>query len=168
MVFQSFEQLLPWKTVIKNVMYPLERSMYGDKLFRWVKAKEYLKLVGLEKFSDYYPHQLSSGMKQRVAIARALATQAKIILMDEPFGSLDDETRKMIQKELLEIWKKLKITIVFITHNLSEAIYLANRIIVLSHSPAQIKYDITNPVEGNRYPNSKGHGDFWTFLSECI
>jgi len=167
-VFQTLDQLLPWKTLGQNVMYPLERKKYGDNNKCKFRAKEYLEMVGLKSFFDYYPHQLSGGMKQRGAIARALATQSKTIFMDEPFGSLDWETRNNIYKELVNIWRNLKITIVFITHNLDEAIFLANRIIVLSNLPAHIKKEIENPVEGDRSPNNKGYAEFRNLLSECM
>ena len=100
---------------------------------------QWLELVGLEKFADAYPHQLSGGMKQRVAIARALANQPRILLMDEPFGALDAQTRAKMQAHLLEIWRKIDITIVFITHDLDEAIFLADRILVLRPIPAKCR-----------------------------
>jgi NitT/TauT family transport system ATP-binding protein len=107
---------------------------------------QWLQLIGLEKFADVYPHQLSGGMKQRVAIVRALANQPRILLMDEPFGALDAQTRCRMQAHLLEIWRKIDITIVFITHDLDEAIFLADRILVLSAHPGEIQELIEVPV----------------------
>jgi NitT/TauT family transport system ATP-binding protein len=107
---------------------------------------QWLDLIGLEKFADAVPSQLSGGMKQRVAIVRALANQPRILLMDEPFGALDAQTRARMQAHLLEIWRKIDITIVFITHDLDEAIYLADRILVLSAHPGQVQELIEVPV----------------------
>ncbi len=137
MVFQGYT-LFPWLTVKKNVKFGLEIN--GRQALQW------LQLVGLEKFANAYPHQLSGGMKQRVAIVRALATQPRILLMDEPFGALDAQTRCRMQAHLLEIWKKIDITIVFITHDLEEAIFLADRILVLSAHPGQVQELIEVPV----------------------
>jgi NitT/TauT family transport system ATP-binding protein len=110
------------------------------------QALQWLQLIGLEKFAESYPHQLSGGMKQRVAIVRALANQPRILLMDEPFGALDAQTRCRMQAHLLEIWRKIDITIVFITHDLDEAIFLADRILVLSAHPGEVQELIEVPV----------------------
>jgi len=137
MVFQGYT-LFPWLTVKKNVMFGLERGgMDAGTAGR--EALQWLALAGLEKFAEAYPHQLSGGMKQRVAIVRALANQPRILLMDEPFGALDAQTRCRMQAHLLEIWKKIDITIVFITHDLEEAIFLADRILVLSPHPGRVQ-----------------------------
>jgi NitT/TauT family transport system ATP-binding protein len=144
MVFQGYT-LFPWLTVKKNVMFGLEVNGHG-KLESDREAMQWLQLVGLEKFADAYPHQLSGGMKQRVAIVRALANQPRILLMDEPFGALDAQTRCRMQAHLLEIWRKIDITIVFITHDLDEAIFLADRILVLSAHPGEIQELIEVPV----------------------
>jgi NitT/TauT family transport system ATP-binding protein len=144
MVFQGYT-LFPWLTVKKNVMFGLEVNGHG-KLEADREAMQWLQLIGLEKFADAYPHQLSGGMKQRVAIVRALANQPRILLMDEPFGALDAQTRCRMQAHLLEIWRKIDITIVFITHDLDEAIFLADRILVLSAHPGQIQELIEVPV----------------------
>jgi NitT/TauT family transport system ATP-binding protein len=144
MVFQGYT-LFPWLTVRKNVMFGLERGgMDGETASR--EALQWLALAGLEKFAEAYPHQLSGGMKQRVAIVRALANQPRILLMDEPFGALDAQTRCRMQAHLLEIWKKIDITIVFITHDLEEAIFLADRILVLSPHPGRVQELIEVPV----------------------
>ena len=111
-----------------------------------LSMEQWLQLIGLERFADAYPHQLSGGMKQRVAIVRALANQPRILLMDEPFGALDAQTRCRMQAHLLEIWRKIDITIVFITHDLDEAIFLADRILVLSAHPGEVRELIEVPV----------------------
>ncbi len=144
MVFQGYT-LFPWLTVKKNVMFGLEVNGHG-KLESERQALQWLQLVGLERFADAYPHQLSGGMKQRVAIVRALANQPRILLMDEPFGALDAQTRCRMQAHLLEIWRKIDITIVFITHDLDEAIFLADRILVLSAHPGEVRELIEVPV----------------------
>ena len=144
MVFQGYT-LFPWLTVKKNVMFGLEVNGHG-KLECEREAMQWLQLIGLEKFADVYPHQLSGGMKQRVAIVRALANQPRILLMDEPFGALDAQTRSRMQAHLLEIWRKIDITIVFITHDLDEAIFLADRILVLSAHPGEVQELIEVPV----------------------
>ena len=134
MVFQGYT-LFPWLTVKKNVMFGLEMNNTGKNEAE-SQARQWLELVGLTKFADAYPHQLSGGMKQRVAIARALANQPRILLMDEPFGALDAQTRAKMQAHLLEIWRNIDITILFITHDLDEAIALSDRVVVLSAGPA--------------------------------
>lgn len=144
MVFQGYT-LFPWLSVKRNVMFGLlqsghSRSSAEEQAFQWID------LVGLSKFVDSYPHQLSGGMKQRVAIARALANQPKILLMDEPFGALDPQTRCKMQGHLMEIWRNIDITIVFITHDLDEAIYLADRILVLKAHPGEVEELIEVPV----------------------
>ena len=144
MVFQGYT-LFPWLTVKRNVMFGLEINGYG-KLEAEREALQWLDLIGLDKFADAYPQQLSGGMKQRVAIVRALANQPRILLMDEPFGALDAQTRARMQAHLLEIWRKIDITIVFITHDLDEAIYLADRILVLSAHPGEVQELIEVPV----------------------
>jgi NitT/TauT family transport system ATP-binding protein len=144
MVFQGYT-LFPWLTVKKNVMFGLEvngRSRHEAEQH----ALQWLQLIGLERFADAYPHQLSGGMKQRVAIVRALANQPRILLMDEPFGALDAQTRCKMQTHVLEIWRKIDITIVFITHDLDEAIFLADRILVLSAHPGEVRELIEVPV----------------------
>jgi NitT/TauT family transport system ATP-binding protein len=144
MVFQGYT-LFPWLTVKKNVMFGLEVNGRGRHESEQ-QALQWLQLVGLEKFADAYPHQLSGGMKQRVAIVRALANQPRILLMDEPFGALDALTRCRMQAHLLEIWRKIDVTIVFITHDLEEAIFLADRILVLSTHPGEVQELIEVPV----------------------
>ena len=144
MVFQGYT-LFPWLTIKKNVMYGL-RTQGKTRATAESEAMQWIDLVGLEKFADAYPDQLSGGMKQRVAIARALAAQPRILLMDEPFGALDAQTRARMQSYLIEIWKNIDITILFITHDLDEAILLADRILVLKANPGQVQELIEVPV----------------------
>ena len=144
MVFQGYT-LFPWLNVKRNVMFGLEvNGMDASEAAR--EAGLWLELVGLDKFANAYPHELSGGMKQRVAIARALVNQPRILLMDEPFGALDAQTRARMQSHLLEIWRNIDITIVFITHDLDEAILLADRILVLKAHPGEIQELIEVPV----------------------
>ncbi len=144
MVFQGYT-LFPWRTVRKNVMFGLE--MQGkDPGTADAEARQWLDMVGLAKFENAYPHELSGGMKQRVAIARALANEPRILLMDEPFGALDAQTRCQMQSYLLQIWKKVDVTILFITHDLEEAAYLADRIVVMGSNPGRVVEFIDNPV----------------------
>ncbi|KQC04352.1 MAG: nitrate ABC transporter ATP-binding protein [Methanoculleus sp. SDB] len=136
MVFQEYS-LFPWRNIRDNITFGLE--MKGmDRESRMRIAAEYLELVGLEQFRDAYPFELSGGMRQRVAIARALANNPDVLLMDEPFGALDAQTRNVMQQELLEIWEKTRKTVVFVTHSVDEAVFLADRIIVLSPRPGRI------------------------------
>jgi NitT/TauT family transport system ATP-binding protein len=143
MVFQGFD-LFPWRTALENVAFGLE--MQGvNKRERMDTARQYIDMVGLSGFAGSYPHQLSGGMQQRVGIARALAVRPEVLLMDEPFGALDLQTRDLLQDELLRIWQTDRKTVLFVTHSIEEAIYLADRIIVLSPRPARIQRDIAVP-----------------------
>lgn len=144
MVFQGYT-LFPWQTVKQNVMFGPRmagKSSYSAES----DAREWISLVGLSKFENAYPHQLSGGMKQRVAIARALANQPRVLFMDEPFGALDAQTRCQMQSYLLDIWKNVDITIVFITHDLDEAVFLSDRILVLDANPGRIREVVEVPV----------------------
>ncbi len=144
MVFQGYT-LFPWRTVKHNVMFGLE--MRGkDESTADVEARQWLDMVGLGKFENAYPHELSGGMKQRVAIARALANEPRILLMDEPFGALDALTRCKMQSYLMQIWKKVEVTVLFITHDLEEACYLADRIVVMGVNPGRVLEVIENPM----------------------
>ena len=137
MVFQGYT-LFPWKTVKENVMFgPLMKG--ASNASAESSAREWIDIIGLEKYQDQYPHQLSGGMKQRVAIARALVNEPKILLMDEPFGALDPHTRQRMQKHLMDLWQNIDITIIFVTHDMDEAILLANRIVALKANPGEIK-----------------------------
>lgn len=150
MVFQGYT-LFPWLTVKKNVMFGL-RNQGISPANAESEAMQWIDLVGLERFADSYPDELSGGMKQRVAIARALAAKPRILLMDEPFGALDAQTRSKMQSYLLEIWKNIDITILFITHDLDEAIYLADRVLVLKANPGEVHELIEVPVPRPRTP----------------
>lgn len=153
MVFQEFNQLLPWKTVLENVMFPLKRKKQDlSREERLNITKHFLSLVELGEFENYYPHQLSGGMKQRAAIARALALKPEILLMDEPFGSLDAQTRSQLQSLLIEIWEKTGVTIVFVTHDIQEAILLSNRIAVMDKLPGGIREIADNTIPRPRNP----------------
>jgi len=146
-VFQHFA-LFPWKTVRGNVLYGLERQgMPKDE--REARAQDFIELVGLHGFEDSYPSQLSGGMKQRTAIARTLAFDPKILLMDEPFGALDAQTRGLMQSELLRIWQHTPKTVIFVTHDVQEAVYLADRVAVMSARPGKIKTMVDTKFDKN-------------------
>ncbi len=137
MVFQKYT-LFPWLSVRQNVRFGLEASGYGNDEAD-ATALQWLQIVGLEKYANYYPRQLSGGMQQRVAIARALAPQPRVLLMDEPFGALDAQTRSQMQRYLLEVWKNIDITILFVTHDLDEAVFLSDRILTLQANPGKVR-----------------------------
>ncbi|MFJ8244252.1 ABC transporter ATP-binding protein [Peribacillus asahii] len=142
-VFQE-AGLFPWLTVLENVTYGLKLKKMS-KAEAEAKALEVLKMVHLSRYVDSYPHQLSGGMKQRVAIARALVMEPDILLMDEPFSALDEQTRMVLHKELIEIWRKTKVTIFFITHNIREAVQLSEKVVVFATRPGKIKDIISVP-----------------------
>jgi len=151
MVFQE-ESTFPWRTVIDNVAFPLEvAGMAKDE--RYDRARHFVSLVGLEGFERRYPSELSGGMRQRVSMARTLASEPKIMLMDEPFGALDSQTRELLQEELQSIWRRARKTALFVTHDIDEAIYLGTRVIVFTARPGRIKADI-------RIPEIDRSGDF--------
>jgi NitT/TauT family transport system ATP-binding protein len=140
MVFQDYG-LFPWLSVRSNIAFgPASRGRPAAEVKE--KAEHFISLVGLQRFADAYPHQLSGGMKQRVAIARVLANDAEIVLMDEPFGALDAMTRERLQDELLEIWQRTGLTVLFVTHSIEEAIFLADRIVVMSPGPGRIENEV--------------------------
>ena len=149
MVFQDYA-LFPWMTVRENISFgPRQRQLPHEEIER--TTDEFIKMVGLERFADRYPNQLSGGMKQRVAIARVLANNANILLMDEPFGALDALTREQLQHELLQIWARTGVTTIFVTHSVEEAVLLADRVLVMSAGPGRIdsdfRIDLARPRE---------------------
>jgi NitT/TauT family transport system ATP-binding protein len=146
-VFQHFA-LFPWKTVRDNILYGLERQGM-PKTERLERAQHFIDLVGLTGFEDSYPSQLSGGMKQRTALARTLAFDPSILLMDEPFGALDAQTRHLMQAELLGIWQRTPKTVIFVTHDVQEAVYLADRVAVMSARPGRIKTIVDTRFDKN-------------------
>jgi NitT/TauT family transport system ATP-binding protein len=152
-VFQDFAQLFPWRTALGNVSFGLE--MKGvPKAEREQIAREQLRLVKLEKFVDAFPHHLSGGMQQRVAIARALAYNPSVLLMDEPFAALDAMTRDDMQLLLADVWRATRKTVIYVTHNVAEAVYLADRVIVMSAHPGTVQADIRIDLPRPRDPLS--------------
>jgi NitT/TauT family transport system ATP-binding protein len=157
-VFQGYA-LFPWRTVLENIEVGLEIRGVG-RAERRERAREYLELVGLGGFGARYPHEISGGMKQRVAIARSLVYEPDVLLMDEPFAALDAQTREILQGELLRIWDQRKITIVFITHSLDEAIFLSDRIAVMTHRPGRVKELLEVPLPRPRLAELRNSEDF--------
>src|SRR5271166_3511372 len=172
MMFQDLS-LFPWLTAIENVAWPLEMKGWR-KRERLAKADEYLDLVHLSRFAGLYPAELSGGMKQRVALARLLALDPHLMLMDEPFGAVDSQTRELLQEELQSIWRRARKTALFVTHDLDEAIYLATRLLVFTARPGRIKADIRIPdVErSGDYRKSQGYlalrAQLWDLLREEV
>lgn len=157
-VFQDYI-LFPWKTVAQNIEFGLKFKIF-DKVKRNERVKFFLEKIRLEKFANYYPFEISGGMKQKVALARALAVEPKIILMDEPFASLDQQTRDLLQEELIKIKNEFSQTIIFVTHNIEEALFLGDRILVLTQRPAKFKDVINNPFPSPRSPDIRNKSDF--------
>ena len=152
-VFQDFAQLFPWRTALGNVAFGLE--MKGvPKAERERIALEQLRLVKLEKFASAYPHHLSGGMQQRVAIARALAYNPGVLLMDEPFAALDAMTREEMQRLLAEVWRETRKTVIYVTHNVAEAVYLADRVVVMTPHPGRVKATVAVRLPRPRDPLS--------------
>jgi NitT/TauT family transport system ATP-binding protein len=152
-VFQDFAQLFPWRTAQRNVEFGLE--MKGvPRAERAKTAEHFLGLVNLEQFAGAYPHELSGGMQQRVAIARALAYNPSVLLMDEPFAALDALTRDEMQRLLVDVWRETKKTIVYVTHNVAEAVYLADRVVVLTPHPGTVKAEVKVALPRPRDPLS--------------
>ena len=164
MVFQKLA-LMPFKTVIENVELALKFRGINKRERREV-ARHYIELVGLKGFEDYYPKQLSGGMQQRVGIARAYAADPKLLIMDEPFGKLDAQTRYQMQEDLLKIWEKEKRTIIFVTNNIEEACYLGDRIVLLSDCPARVKEEYKIDIPRPRDMVSREFLDLRTKISD--
>jgi NitT/TauT family transport system ATP-binding protein len=164
MVFQD-SSLLPWRTVRRNVVYGLECLGVGGREAKQ-RAQRFIEMVGLSGFEDHYPHELSGGMQQRVNLARALVVDPKILLMDEPFAALDAQTREVMQEELLQIWLRAKKTVLFITHQIDEAIYLSDRVVVFSARPGKVKKIIDVNIERPRKLGIKREPGFHTIEDE--
>ena len=167
MVFQDFNQLFPWKTVEKNIQHALKLQGIRDRQKLKELSDAALRKVKLDGYQTYYPYQLSGGMKQRVAIAKAFALKPSIILMDEPFAALDAMTRNRLQRELLALHAEEDCTILFITHNIQEAVVLGTRIIVLQQG-GKIAVDRKNPIARPVSPDSEGYGPFWKMLHDAL
>ena len=164
MVFQA-ATLYDWRTVTKNVQLPLELMKYPREK-KETRTREMLALVELSDFAKHFPWQLSGGMQQRVAIARALAFEPSILLMDEPFGALDEMTRERLNLELLSIWEKTHITVIFVTHSITEAVFLSTRVIVMSARPGRITHDIKIDLPQPRNTDTREHVRFFELETE--
>ena len=166
MVFQQYS-LLPWKTVYENVAFG--PKMAGEsRTAAGSTANTFLELVGLKKFGSRYPAELSGGMQQRVGIARALANYPSVLLMDEPFGALDAQTRLMMQESLLEIWRKFGTTVVFVTHDVDEAVFLADRVLVMSAAPGRIIEDLRVDLPRPRSTDMASSPDYIKARQFCL
>ncbi len=162
MVFQQ-PSLLPWRTVLDNVRYGLELQRRVGRREAVARAREFTELVGLKGFEDAYPLELSGGMQQRVNLARALATDPEILLLDEPFAALDAQTREFMQLELLKIWRQTRKTTLFITHDIPEAVYLADRVVVFTARPGRVKLTMDVRLERPRGLRIKRSPEFLTY-----
>jgi NitT/TauT family transport system ATP-binding protein len=152
-VFQDFAQLFPWRTALGNVSFGLEMKGVGREEREEIALKQ-LQLVKLEKFANAYPHHLSGGMQQRVAIARALAYNPAVLLMDEPFAALDALTRDDMQRLLADVWRETRKTVIYVTHNVAEAVFLADRVVVMTPHPGTVKIEIPIKLKRPRDPLS--------------
>ena len=153
-IFQQYS-LFPWLTVLQNVTFGLEMTKKGTKEENLAAAERYLESVGLIDFKDSYPHELSGGMKQRVAIIRSLLNHSPILLMDEPFSAVDMQTRHKLQEQLIGVWKRFENTIVFVTHDVDEAVYLADKIVILDKNPGRIATIVEVDIERPRKRDSE-------------
>ncbi len=174
LVFQEFA-LLPWRTIVDNVMLGLELQRKYSKIQMKERVDHYIEMVSLRGFEKHYPHQLSGGMRQRVGIARALAVNPEILLMDEPFAALDAQTREIMSAELQRIWEQDKKTVLFVTHSIDEAVYLADRIVVMSGRPGRVKEMISVNLGRPRSLSIKDEPEFvrlrrhiWDLLEEEV
>ncbi len=166
MVFQQYS-LLPWKTVYENVAFGPKMAGHSRTEAGSI-ANTFLGLVGLKKFGSRYPSELSGGMQQRVGIARALANYPSVLLMDEPFGALDAQTRLMMQESLLEIWQKFGITVVFVTHDVDEAVFLADRVLIMSAAPGRIIEDLKVNLPRPRTTDLAATSEYMTARQFCL
>ena len=162
-VFQS-ATLLDWRTVLKNVELPLEIMDFSEA-DRSIRARQMLQLVQLESFENHYPWQLSGGMQQRVSIARALAFNPSLLLMDEPFGALDEMTRELMQQEVLRLWSETGITVVFVTHSIPEAVFLSNRVVVMSPRPGRISAEIEVDLPAPRDQDTREEPRYFALIT---
>lgn len=167
LVFQA-ASLLPWRTVSQNVSYGMELQRNLGRREIAERREWAIDLVGLNAFKDHFPSQLSGGMQQRVNLARALATQPKTLLMDEPFGALDAQTRSMMQENLLELWGEFGTTVLFVTHDIDEAVYLADRVVVMSASPGRLIADIPVPLPRPRPMDIVTEPEFMAIKKRCL
>ena len=173
LVFQEYA-LFPWRTVLENVVFSLEmRGMPGEE--RAARARKVLGRVGLQSFAGAYPHQLSGGMRQRVGIARALAAEPEVLLMDEPFGALDAQTRTVLQEELLRVWESERKTVLYVTHSIDEAVFMSDRVVLLSARPGRIKAEYTVELPRPRKMEMRGWNsytklslDIWAALKDEV
>jgi ABC-type nitrate/sulfonate/bicarbonate transport system ATPase subunit len=166
MVFQEYS-VLPWRTVLGNVMLG-PQFLRESKAVQADRARHYLALVGMGDFADAFPYELSGGMRQRVAIARALAAEPQVLLMDEPFGALDAHTRILMQKELLRIWRETRKTVVFVTHSVDEAVYLADRIVVMTARPGKVREALDVPMDHPRERSDPRYGRLTTRILDML
>jgi NitT/TauT family transport system ATP-binding protein len=164
MVFQE-ESTFPWRTTLQNVAFPLETQGI-PKAEREERARHFIRLVGLEGFENHYPAQLSGGMKQRTAVARTLAYEPRIMLLDEPFGALDEQTRLLLGDKLLEIWAALQQTMLLITHNITEAVQLSDRVVVMTFRPGRIKEEIRIELPRPRSSDSIAAAEFGRYVGQ--
>jgi NitT/TauT family transport system ATP-binding protein len=173
LVFQEYA-LFPWRTVLENVVFSLEmRGVSRDE--RVARARKVLARVGLQSFAGAYPHQLSGGMRQRVGIARALAAEPEVLLMDEPFGALDAQTRTVLQEELLRVWESERKTVLYVTHSIDEAVFMSDRVVLLSARPGRIKAEYAVELPRPRNMEMRGWSsytklslDIWKALREEV
>lgn len=164
MLFQDYA-LFPWRTVMGNVTWSLEVKRI-PKAQRVVLARKYIEMVGLKKFENAYPAELSGGMRQRVALARTLVYEPQMLLMDEPFGALDAQTRELMQEELTDIWQANRRTVLFVTHDIEEALYLSDRVIVFTARPGRIKADIRVNLARPRSPSIRKSTEFIEYYTQ--
>lgn len=165
-IFQEYSTM-PWLTVEENVAFGLKIKNLPERYCK-EKVDEYLSVVGLEKYRKYYPDQLSASMLQRVVIARAFATEPELLIMDEPYGQLDIELRFKLEDELIKLWERNKTTVIFITHNIEEAVYLGEKILVLTNKPTTIKKEIINSIPRPRDIAAKEFVDLRNEVTELI